>query len=369
MKIDYSGRQALLLPITFITWFIVIGILFWLLGHISHTIIVMFIAALIAYTLLPAARFLNKYMPRIMALILIYVVILSIIGIVIYMIARIAVIQMNQLTPALHSYLKNIHSINNSPVGVALRNAGISNQQLTLAGNQLINQGENLTKSVLPYLEKVISTIIDIFLVSVLSIYILLDGEKIAALIKANIPNSQKSRFFFLLNTFDTVLGGYLRGQTALAVIIGLLIGFGMWFLHVPYAALLGILAFFFAYIPTIGTITSGVVCVALALTQGLMTALITLVYFVVMHFIESDILGPKIVGKELGIHPAISILAVVAGNELFGIIGMLVASPVAGIVQTISYAIWKDWKLTHPEEFSTKKRMTKESGKKRIKK
>jgi predicted PurR-regulated permease PerM len=208
----------------------------------------------------------------------------------------------------------------------------------------------------LPYLEKFLATILDIFLVSVLSIYLLLDGVKFTTWIKTNIPNSQKSRFFFLLNTIDTVLGGYLRGQTTLAAIIGLLIGFGMFFLHVPYAALLGVLAFFLAYIPTIGTITSGVICVALALTQGVVTALITLVYFVVMHFIESDILGPKIVGKELGIHPAISILAVIAGNELFGIIGMLVASPVAGIVQAISFAIWKEWRLTHPEEFSIKK-------------
>ena len=121
---------------------------------------------------------------------------------------------------------------------------------------------------------------------------------------------------------------------------------------HVPYALLLGFLAFILEFIPILGTLVSGGICILLALTQGWITVLLVLVYFIVIHVIEGDILGPRIVGKALGLHPLVSILVLIAGAELFGITGALFASPVAGIGQAVLIVFWSEWKETHSQEF-----------------
>ena len=61
---------------------------------------------------------------------------------------------------------------------------------------------------------------------------------------------------------------------------------------------------------------------------------------------------GPRIVGKAIGLHPVVSLAAVIAGAELFGIAGALFASPVAGVLQALLVAIWTEWRATHPKEF-----------------
>jgi predicted PurR-regulated permease PerM len=76
------------------------------------------------------------------------------------------------------------------------------------------------------------------------------------------------------------------------------------------------------------------------------------LAYFIVVHIIEGDVVGPRIVGKTIGLHPVVSMAALIAGAELFGIPGALLASPVAGVIQAFLVAIWTDWRETHPKEF-----------------
>jgi predicted PurR-regulated permease PerM len=120
----------------------------------------------------------------------------------------------------------------------------------------------------------------------------------------------------------------------------------------VPFALLLGVLAFVLEFIPILGTLVSGAICVLLALTKGWVIALIVLVYFVVVHVIEGDVVGPRIVGKTIGLHPVVAIAALIAGAELFGIAGALLAAPIAGVLQALLIAIWVEWRATHPKEF-----------------
>lgn len=111
-------------------------------------------------------------------------------------------------------------------------------------------------------------------------------------------------------------------------------------------------LAFVFAFVPVLGTFISGAACVLLALTRGWIWAVIVLAYFIGIHIFESDIVGPRIVGKAIGLHPIISLVALIAGAELFGIWGAIFASPVAGIIQAMLIAFWLEWRESHPEQF-----------------
>jgi len=109
-----------------------------------------------------------------------------------------------------------------------------------------------------------------------------------------------------------------------------------------------------FEFIPIIGVFFSGALCVLLALvSRGPLWAVIVLVYFIVIHVIEGDVIGPRIVGRAVGVHPAVSIFALLAGAEVFGVWGALLASPVAGVTQVFIAALWRQWRQTHAGEFS----------------
>src|SRR5262249_41187543 len=132
--------------------------------------------------------------------------------------------------------------------------------------------------------------------------------------LRSGVPLSYRARVSFLMDTLTRVVGGYIRGQLTLAVLVGVLVGVGMAVLQVPFAILLGVMAFVLEFIPFLGVIISGAACVLLGLTQGWLTALLVLGWFVVIHVIEGDVIGPRIVGSAVGLHPAVSLIALIAG-------------------------------------------------------
>lgn len=152
-----------------------------------------------------------------------------------------------------------------------------------------------------------------------------------------------------------------------MSTLVGLLVGGGMFVFHVPYAALLGVLAFILEFIPVLGSLVSGVICTFIALTQGWLIAVGVLIYFVVVHVLEGDVVGPHIVGKAVGLHPVISLVALIAGSELFGIGGALFAAPIAGVLQVLIVALWTNWRVTHPEKFEQAKQQVAEKVEERL--
>ena len=124
---------------------------------------------------------------------------------------------------------------------------------------------------------------------------------------------------------------------------------------------------FILEFIPVLGTLVSGAICVLFALTHGWLLAVIVLAYFVIVHIIEGDVVGPRVVGKVIGLHPVVSLVALIAGGELFGIWGVLFASPVAGVIQAFLIAIWYEWHETHRQEFQAAKDKVTEQVEKNI--
>jgi len=235
-----------------------------------------------------------------------------------------------------------------------LRRFGISQSQLNGVFQQIVNQAEGVVGSAVPLITSIFGFIFDMIIVAVLSIYLLVDGSRVIQWLRTNTPLLQRERTLITLDTFERVIGGYIRGQLFLSTLVGVLVGTGMALFQVPYAVLLGVMAFVLEFVPILGTITSGVICVLLALTKGWLIALLVLAYFVGVHILEGDVLGPRIVGKAVGVHPAVSLIALIAGGELFGIWGAIFASPIAGLVQAILTAFWKQWRKTHPDQFPT---------------
>lgn len=340
------------IPIAILAWVVLLIVLLWGLHYVSGTILLFLFAAFLAYAFVPAVKFLERFLPRFFAIIIAYLVILTGLGILIYYVTSTAVTQFTHLTHFVTVLLTPRTNGQQTPIVIALKQFGVSQSQINLVSQQVTQQAEHLTSSIVPFLSSIFAFILDMLLVAVLSIYLLIDGTRVTQWMQENTPHRQQKRIEFFIKTLERIVGGYIRGQLLLALIVGLLVGVGMFLFHVPYALLLGVLAFLLEFIPILGTLVSGAICVLLALTQGWLITIFVLVYFIIMHVIEGDILGPRIVGKAIGLHPVVSIIALIAGSELFGIVGALFAAPVAGVLQVLLLALWSEWKVTHPEVF-----------------
>ena len=349
------GRR-LLIPLAILAWAGVVILILWAAGYVARTILLLVIATLLAYALSPLVTLLERIVPRFLAILLVYLIVLGGIGTLLYFIVRTTVDQIVSLSNYLGVALTPGQTGHPSALEQTLQSLGISQDQITAARSQIVNQAEGLAGNIVPVLTGVVGAALDIILVAVMSVYLLIDGKRVVNGLRQNMPRRQRGRIRFLLDTLQRVVGGYIRGQLLLCSLIGLLVGAGMEILGVPYALLLGVVAFVLEFIPVLGTLVSGLICVLLALTKGWLLAIIVLVYFVVVHVIEGDVVGPRIVGKAIGLHPVVSLAALIAGGELFGIWGALFASPVAGVLQALLVAIWSEWRETHPHEFVSTK-------------
>jgi predicted PurR-regulated permease PerM len=337
------------IPIAILAWLVLGGLIFWALSYIVRSLLVFIVAALLSFALTPAVKLLQRIMPRVVAVIIVYIVVLSGISMLFYAVVTTSIGQIQSLGPTIPKLLTGQQL---KPTLNILANFGITTDQLKSLGNIIAEQAAGLAGGVGPLIASIADFILNIIIVAVLSIYLLLDGERAITWMRKSAPLMQRTRIHFFLDTLERVIGGYIRGQIIMSSIVGLLVGVGMAIFGVPYAVLLGVVAFILEFAPIIGTILSGVICVLLALTKGWIIALLVLAYFVGVHIVEGDILAPRIVGKAVGVHPAVSLVALLAGAELFGVWGAVLGAPIAGLIQAVLLTVWQDWRMSHPEQF-----------------
>jgi predicted PurR-regulated permease PerM len=186
-----------------------------------------------------------------------------------------------------------------------------------------------------------------------LSVYFVVDGPRIIGWLRLKTPVTRRDTINFLLHALDQSLGGYIRGNVLIGLIGAVATGVGLALLHVQYSALLGTLFFFLYFVPVIGAYVIGVLCILAALPEGWVVTLSVAVYITLLQAIViGQILSPRIFSKTVGVHPIVALFALFAGGELFGLLGGLLAVPVAGVLQQIIVALWQRWKSQHPDQF-----------------
>ena len=194
----------------------------------------------------------------------------------------------------------------------------------------------NLLSSITEALLSAFSKIIGIVLIPILAFYFLKDAEEFKKSLVLFIPSSCRREIMEIARDMDHVLGGFIRGQLIVAAFVGLLTTIALLILDVNFAVLVGIIAGVANIIPYFGPIIGIVPGVLFAIMDSPIKALWVIVIFTIIQQIESAILSPKIVGESVGIHPLIVILALLIGGKFFGLLGLLIAVPVAGILKVL---------------------------------
>ena len=329
----------------------------WGVSHITTSVLVVVIAALIAYAIAPAVEIFQKVMPRALAILLAYLIVVIILGVISYYVVSTAIFQIGVLVQGVGGWLK---PGNGGPISLValLLKLGLTQAQINALGQQIAGTLSNLASSlaggILPLLGGVAGGMVNILLTVVISIYLLIYGAGAFNWIRNATPRSRRGQLGSTIEILQRVVGGYIRGQILLCTIVGFLVGVGLLIIGFPFAVLMGVLTFVTEFIPVLGTIFAGSVAVLLALTQGgWVLAIKVLIFFVLVHIFEGYILSPRLIGNAVKLNPAIMLIALTVGSELFGVFGAIFAAPTAGLLQALFTAFWIQYRQTHKDEFS----------------
>lgn len=184
----------------------------------------------------------------------------------------------------------------------------------------------------------VLSTLGFIVLTPVLMIYLLRDFDSIKGRIADVVPQRRRESVVAFLGEYDTLLSRFLRGQVTMAAIVGLLTWLGLWIAGVPYAGLVGAVAGIFNLVPYLGLVVSIVPVLIIALLSGAFLSIIVraAIVFGIVQVIDGTILGPRVVGGSVGLHPVWVLLALSIGGAFFGFVGLLIAMPGAVLIKLL---------------------------------
>lgn len=188
-----------------------------------------------------------------------------------------------------------------------------------------------------------LGVVANVVLLPVLTFFFLRDWDVFVERVAALIPRDHESTVSRLAQASSEMLGAFLRGQFLVMLILGVLYGIGLWAVGLDLGVLIGVLAGLLTFVPYLGPATVVVFGGIAALVQhGDWPHLLgVLAVFGVGQVIESYFLTPKLVGDRIGLHPVAVIFAVLAGGQLFGFLGMLLALPVAAVTNVLlHYAV-----------------------------
>src|SRR6266513_1075468 len=346
-------RRKLITALMILAFLAIIAIALYALSLIAGAVILLLLSALLAYIIYPLVQLLHRRLLRSLAIGVAYLLVAGAVVGGMFIVTSALIGQSPSLVHSIQFLLRPAGARQLQTVIAFLGKLGITQDQVALFKNQLFAQVQGALSGLLPFLSGLVTNILNLIVVITLSVYFVVDGPRIIGWLRLKTPATQRGTINFLLNTLDQSLGGYFRGSLLIALIGAVSTGVGLALLHVPYAALLGVLFFLLYFVPVIGANGLGALCILAALSQGWVVILTVAIFIILLQAVViGQILSPRIFSKTVGVHPIVALFTLFAGAELFGLLGGFLSVPIAGALQQIIVALWHRWKEEHPEQF-----------------
>jgi len=198
----------------------------------------------------------------------------------------------------------------------------------------------------------VAAAVMSLFLVPILTFYLLRDWDMLMAYFAVLLPDSQRDTVLELARETDEVLGAFLRGQLLVMFALAFIYSLGLSLIGLKFAIAIGVVAGLVSFVPYLGFVFGiGLASLTVVLEPNPLWQLVgVVVTFTVAQLIEGSVLTPKLVGDRIGLHPVMVIFAIAAGGQLFGFFGILLALPAAAVLSVIVRFAYHRYLKEHPE-------------------
>ncbi|MFK7840013.1 MAG: AI-2E family transporter [Bdellovibrionales bacterium] len=325
--------------------------LFWLattlalLGFVTlfSDVLMPFVLGLaIAYLLNPLVMALAKIkINRSIAALTILCVFFAVVIIFITLASPILYRQSLELIDALPGYAQKMWEIAQPLIAQVSERVGIEQSGDINIAKFLADNGEttaDIAKRILGKLaaggQAVVGTLTNIIFTPIVAYFVMKEWVKITNWVEDLLPRDNKDTILDLLKQIDQKVSGFVRGQISVAVILGVAYAIALTIAGLKYGALIGLAAGLLSVIPMVGSALGLIASVVVAYFQSFDVVYVGIIagIFLAGQLIEGNILSPKIVGDSVGLHPLWVFFALLAGGALFGVLGMLLAVPVAAI-------------------------------------
>lgn len=308
------------------------------IDKIKEILFPIFISILIAYLVNPFVSFFeDKGIKRVQSIIIVYFLLLCIMALTVLFIFPIITNEMSSLFKILPGNIDDLtYKIND-----------IKNNYLAYLPKEfstvLVKRTSMLNKEIASMIDASIQSIIsltghilNLILTPIITFYLLKDKDILKSEIKEIIPENMRGRFSKILKDLDSVMSKYIRGQIYISIIVTVLTSIGLMIIKVKYSVLIGILAGILNIIPYFGPILGSIPAIVMGLIDSLYKGIWAFVIFFLVQQIESAFFAPKIMSDSVDLHPITVIVALLVGEQFFGIWGMLLSVPVVAMIKVI---------------------------------
>ncbi|HZG16865.1 MAG TPA: AI-2E family transporter [Candidatus Bathyarchaeia archaeon] len=338
-------RNRLFSSLVYAILFLVIVNLLWMLRPLlmkifhllGEMVVPFFVGLVIAYLLLPVVQALERRrVPRMIAVLLIYVLFILVVTIGLMNAIPIFARQMVELSDDLPRLTKwydawmqeweaHKYFLPDS-ISIGVDRVIIQSQEKMAQGiSSFINSARSMVDKLLAYA-----------VVPFIAFYLLKDMKDVQQTGMALLPAKYRKQTLMILKDVNDSLGKYIHGQMIVALIVGLLAYLGYWFIDMPYPFVLASFVCLTNIIPYVGPLIGAAPALVVALTISTKMVLLVVVVNVTIQMLEGNILSPNIVGRSLHLHPLMIIMALLAGEVMGGILGMILAVPILAACKVI---------------------------------
>ncbi len=312
---------------------------------IRDVLALVFVVLILVAALYPTVDKWSKYLTRPGAVVIIFLIIIGVLAGVLSLLVPPLISQIQEVSSNMPHYISILNQASTN--GNLSQFSKVVAQNLNSISSQLGNVGGTILDTTIGF----VSGLVAIVVIFVISFYLLVNEEGWKKLFKGIVPSEFHEKLSETTLKIAGKLGAWLRGELFVMAAVGTLTGLGLFIVGTPYALTLGIMTGLLDIIPMVGSWIAGAIAVIIALTVSPLHALLVLIVFAIVMQIEGHFIVPKIMSKAVGLNPVVVILAILIGDKVYGLLGVLLAVPMAAVISVI----FEDWQVIR-ETFTTRR-------------
>ena len=302
----------------------------WLIIRVWQIILLLVIALVLAGTLSPVLTWLERHkIKRPLGLIIVLIGMIGVLG-------GLGAIVIPALIGQINAVVDNAPEIRTQIADTLAPLPGLAETADSIRGARPSGIITTVGTQLLAYAALALQSVFYVIMVLILAIYLLADHERVQGFFFALLPRRYHLRSARVMLDMEVVVGGYVRGQVLTSLLIAGFTWVVLAALSVPNALALAVIAGFADLIPLIGPILAVAPPVLAALTQGPVTAIIALVLLVIYNQFENHFLIPRVYGQTMRLSPVAVIVSLLIGGALLGVVGALLALPIAAGIRVL---------------------------------